>query len=518
MPALLIAVVMAVVTGMWQFALFSILSLLSGFLTASIVRKGKKEPDLDFTDQPVWLHPSAIAIGDRKLAKSNLFLREHQSDYIFDYLTKKVAQEKVNQKAKQLAEGFYKALNRGILPFWVGVSDSADLELDLARDGPHALIVGTTGSGKSELLRLITCSLLSSSPMDCIRLILIDFKGGAALREIFRHPTALALITDLDTSNHERFWSYLQGELLIREHQLSTLGVSSIAETNLPRLVVLADELPAILQSGPLPLTVIDAIAARGRSLGVHLIATSQSLFGIPRSLLSNFPMRFGLGITDPGDLISLMPNARQVANSSSKAVLAVGNKISNFDFPQVTALPNLDDPKPSEIEVKKWMVGLETEMLGPNDVAAYLEDPLNHLVTPITWQELTGVSVLVVGASASGKTGICSRASDWFNQVLDCPSQDVLEQALAGGEPALCAVSTSTVLPLSIQRKFEKVIYLRQGNFEQHLSAGLPKTQWQDDLPPGRGWYRGKQIQLVMPEPIAVLSTLKSEPKQQVR
>ena len=58
----------------------------------------------------------------------------------------------------------------------------------------------------------------------------------------------------------------------------------------------------------------------------------------------------------------------------------------------------------------------------------------------------------------------------------------------------------SNVLIPLASQRKFENVIYLRQGNFEQHLAAGLPKGAWNENLPAGRGWFRGLAIQLAMP------------------
>ncbi|MFM8926786.1 MAG: FtsK/SpoIIIE domain-containing protein [Rhodoluna sp.] len=502
LPALVIALLMAWLTGMWQFALFALLSLVSGYVTSVVVRKRKKEPDLDYSDQPVWLHPMAVAIGDQLLPKTGLFLREHLSDYIFDYLTREVANREVAKKGIELAAKYYKSKMTGALPFWCGVSENSDLEFDLARDGPHALIVGATGAGKSELLKLITCSLMSSGDSSKVRLVLIDFKGGAALRQVARHPSTLVLITDLEPASHERFWLYLQGELLLREQKLAALRKSSIAETDMPRLLVIADELPAILSSVPVALTALEAIAARGRSLGVHLIATSQSLSGIPRSLLTNLPLRFALGITDPGDLVALVPSVRSVVLGQSRAIAVSGVKVVPFEFPVTNILPDMDKPKFDSAASAEWSFGLGNTFLADYSILGQFEDPLQHRLVTVGWNELSHQSVLVVGGSRSGKTTFCKRASFDFNIVLDCPSQSELEVALATGQKVACAISSSTILPLALQRRFETVIYLRQGNLEQHISAGLPRNQWNQDLPPGRCWFQGKQMQLAMKEP----------------
>jgi hypothetical protein len=76
------------------------------------------------------------------------------------------------------------------------------------------------------------------------------------------------------------------------------------------------------------------------------------------------------------------------------------------------------------------------------------------------------------------------------------------LEEAFASGNQVFCAMPSAFLIPLSLQRRFENVIYLRQGNLDQHLAAGLPKSQWNEKLPAGRGWFRGLSIQLAMPTP----------------
>lgn len=507
-PAVVIALIMALFTGMWQFALFALLSAISGLITSAVLRQKRKEPDLDYSDQPIWLHPAAVAIGDKVLPRTGLFFREHMSDHFFNYFTQLTSARDVAIRAQALAKDFYKAKLNAALPFWAGLAENSDLEFDLVTNGPHALIVGSTGSGKSEFLRLVTCSLLASKEARDIRLVLIDFKGGAALRSLEDHPSTLTLITDIDSADHERFWLYLQGELRLRELALAQQGVSSISQAeDLPRLIVLADELPAILASSPLALQSFEAIAARGRSLGVHLIATSQSLSGIPRTLITNLALRFALGVTDPGDLIALMPTIRPGEFFPGRAIAITGGKSVGFDFPMIGELPNIGKPKFDSEAAKSWSLGLPIEVVYQDDAFGLIEEPLSHSRYFLPWSEILGKNILVVGATKSGKTSFCQLAQRHFRAVLDCPEISELENTLAT-EPAIaCAISTSQVLPLAIQRKFEQVIYLRQSNLDQHLAAGLPRSQWQEKLPAGRGWFRGKQIQLIKPELIQAVN-----------
>jgi hypothetical protein len=504
-PGLLLGVVMAMITGMWQFALFTCVSVLSAALTMALMRKKRREPDVDFSDQPLWVSSSALAIGDKLLPKSGWFFKEQYSDVFFDHFTKLAAEREVAQRTKDLESTFYKARRIGVLPFWAGVADANNLEFDLVADGPHCLIVGSTGSGKSEFLKLITSSLLAGVPAGSIQLVLVDFKGGAALRGFNDHPAALTMVTDLDESRHERFWLYLAGELKRRERILAEASVSAIdAMPNLARLLVLADELPAIISSHPLAIGTLDAIAARGRSLGVHLIATSQSLSGIPRALITNLTMRFALGSIDPGDLMSLLPSIRSTSVGNSAAIAIWGSNTCSFDFPMSKSIPNLGESKLFPELVKGWSNGLPLAIQSQNGLVGVFDIPSQHRFENLYFEDMHGSSVLVVGAVGSGKSTFCQSAKTWSQAiVLDCPTVEELEKAFQTGKQVFCAMSSSFLMPLSMQRKFESIIYLRQGNLDQHIAAGLPKNQWSEKLPAGRGWFKNLSIQLAMPTPL---------------
>jgi hypothetical protein len=294
-----------------------------------------------------------------------------------------------------------------------------------------------------------------------IQLVLVDFKGGAALRGLNKHPAALTLVTDLDEGRHERFWLYLAGELKRRERLLAEASVSAIdAMPNLSRLIVLADELPAIISSHPLAIGTLDAIAARGRSLGVHLIATSQSLSGIPRALITNLTMRFALGSVDPGDLISLLPSIRAGASSSARAVAIWGSNTCSFDFPISKTIPNLGEAKLFPELVAGWSNGLPLQIQSVNGLVGVFDIPSQQRFENLYLADLQNSSFLVVGAKGTGKSTFCETAKDLPNAiVLDCPNIEQLEQAFQSGRQVLCAMSSSFLMPLALQRKFENII-----------------------------------------------------------
>jgi hypothetical protein len=280
--------------------------------------------------------------------------------------------------------------------------------------------------------------------------------------------------------------------------------VSSIdAYPDLARMIVLADELPAIITSHPLAIGTLDAIAARGRSLGVHLIATSQSLSGIPRALITNLSMRFALGAMDPGDLISLLPGVRAGVSNSSRAIAIWGSSTMSFDFPISKSIPSLGESKLFPDLVNGWTNGLPLKIISKDLLLGVFDIPIQQRFENFTFAELNETSLLVVGANSSGKSTFCNSARINADAiVLDCPTIQELEEAFQSGRQIICAMSSSFLMPLSLQRRFENLIYLRQGNLDQHLAAGLPKNQWNEKLPAGRGWFKNLSIQLAMPEP----------------
>jgi hypothetical protein len=142
---------------------------------------------------------------------------------------------------------------------------------------------------------------------------------------------------------------------------------------------------------------------------------------------------------------------------------------------------------------------------------------PVQQRFENFTFAELNGTSLLLVGANSSGKTSFCNSARLNTNAiVLDCPTTEELEQAFQSGSQIICAMSSSFLMPLSLQRRFENLIYLRQGNLDQHLAGGLPKNQWNEKLPAGRGWFKNLSIQLAMPEPSLNQQSQAREPQLQ--
>ncbi len=158
--------------------------------------------------------------------------------------------------------------------------------------GPHGMLVGATGSGKSELLRSLTAALAARHDPSLVNLLLIDFKGGAAFADLAQLPHVAGLVTNLadDLSLVDRMQLALTGELARRQEQLRLAGnLGSIADYQaarargaaldpLPYLVVVVDEFGELLAAKPDFVDTFLTLARLGRSLGVHLLLATQRL------------------------------------------------------------------------------------------------------------------------------------------------------------------------------------------------------------------------------------------------
>lgn len=175
----------------------------------------------------------------------------------------------------------------------LGVAEHGPLVLDLATDGPHGLVAGTTGAGKSELLQSLVAGLATTSPPDELNVVLVDYKGGAAFRDCQALPHTVGMVTDLDAHLTERALRSLQAELKRREQVLAAAGTKDIGDyvetrtsgrkdlAPLPRLVIVMDEFASLAVELPDFIKGLVGIAQRGRSLGVHLVLATQRPTGV---------------------------------------------------------------------------------------------------------------------------------------------------------------------------------------------------------------------------------------------
>ncbi|MDR0344119.1 MAG: cell division protein FtsK [Nocardiopsaceae bacterium] len=196
----------------------------------------------------------------------------------------------------------------------IGVGGDGPASIDLRADGPHGLVAGTTGSGKSELLQTIIASLAVVNRPDSMNFVLIDYKGGSAFKDCARLPHTVGMVSDLDGHLTERALASLAAELKRREEVLLAAGAKDIedywdtrrTQPDLPplsRLVLIIDEFASLVAELPDFVTGLVGIAQRGRSLGVHLLLATQRPAGVVSAdIRANTNLRIALRVTDPDE------------------------------------------------------------------------------------------------------------------------------------------------------------------------------------------------------------------------
>ncbi|MBX7270173.1 type VII secretion protein EccCa [Micromonospora sp. Llam7] len=206
--------------------------------------------------------------------------------------------------------------NRDRLRVPIGVgTDGGPVELDLkesAQDGmgPHGLLIGATGSGKSELLRTLVLALAASHSSESLNFVLVDFKGGATFTRLDGLPHTSAVITNLadELPLVDRMTDSINGELVRRQELLRAAGnyasqrdyekarAAGAPLTPLPSLLIICDEFSELLTAKPDFIDMFVQIGRVGRSLGVHLLLASQRLEeGRLRGLDTHLSYRIGL-------------------------------------------------------------------------------------------------------------------------------------------------------------------------------------------------------------------------------
>jgi S-DNA-T family DNA segregation ATPase FtsK/SpoIIIE len=218
----------------------------------------------------------------------------------------------------------------------VGLMEGAPLVLDLRADGPHALIAGTTGAGKSELLQTLVASLALTQSPERVTFLLVDYKGGAAFNECVALPHCVGLVTDLDTRLARRALTSLRAELGRRERLLAQAGATDLADMEAkdsrntpPSLLIIVDEFAALVREIPEFIDGVVDIAQRGRSLGLHLVLATQRPAGVVTdNIRANTNLRVALRVADEHesiDVIGVSDAARLDRRTPGRAVVRVG-------------------------------------------------------------------------------------------------------------------------------------------------------------------------------------------------
>ena len=194
----------------------------------------------------------------------------------------------------------------------VGEGPDGPFQLDLRDQGPHALVGGTTGSGKSEFLQTWIMGMAATHSPSRVSFLLVDYKGGAAFADCVRLPHTVGLVTDLSPHLVRRALTSLRAELRYREHLLQSRDYKAKDLLEMerrrdpaapPSLVIVVDEFAALAKEVPEFVDGVIDVAQRGRSLGLHLVLATQRPAGVIKdSLRTNTNLRVALRMNDEAD------------------------------------------------------------------------------------------------------------------------------------------------------------------------------------------------------------------------
>jgi energy-coupling factor transporter ATP-binding protein EcfA2 len=328
LPSLAYGVMLAVSTGNYFLLVSTGLTLcVAIFVRYRIARRPKlsDKTQLRVIDKRIWL-------DDYRMPRSQILWTNEQAELIFDRLGKPA------EASTGYADFIVRSedLDAAHLQIALGFNMKTAVIKSLVDDGPHAVLIGRTGSGKTELLRSMLRTITTSNAT--CDLVCIDFKGGLGLAEF--ETTAQLFCSDQDLAHAEQVIQSLKQELAARELQQKSYG----------RLVIAVDELSHLLTSVKSSAEVLAAIAARGRSFKMHLVLTNQNLSGVSRALLSNIGLRILIGQPDPVDAAMLGSTSKSNEAAPVGAQLAQAQIVGHGAVAEVFAfaLPGYSAEQPS--------------------------------------------------------------------------------------------------------------------------------------------------------------------------
>lgn len=313
----------------------------------------------------------------------------------------------------------------------LGTGYDGDFAVDLVRDGPHALVAGTTGSGKSELLQTLVASLAVVNRPDEMTFVLVDYKGGSAFAECADLPHTVGLVTDLDTRLVERALVSLGAELRRRESLLATVGAKDIedyldkrarggdTEPPLPRLLLVIDEFASMARELPDFVSGLVNIAQRGRSLGIHLVLATQRPSGaVTADIRANTNLRIALRTTDTSESRDIIdaPDSGDISPANpGRAYARLGpSALLPFQAGRVGGRrPSGTVVTDTEVPVRARVVSWQ-ELGGPlgTAVAGARSDSGSAFAT----EAVTDLTVLTAAvAQAAHDTGVPRQPSPWL-------------------------------------------------------------------------------------------------------
>ncbi len=295
------------------------------------------------------------------------------------------------------------------VPIGQGVNGTIWIDLNESAHGPHGIIAGTTGAGKSELLQSLIVGLAITHHPHLVNFVLVDFKGGAAFKPFEKIPHTVGMVTDLSGRLTERALVALKSELKRREHSLSKANAKNITQYQamrldpqnlaisepLPHLFIIIDEFAELAKEHPTFIEGLVSVVQKGRSLGVHLILATQKPTGsVNSNIWSNLKFRICLRVAslqDSRDMLGRSEAGLLPSTIPGRAYFQIGAEIFKLFQSARTSLPARisDIPLPLLAEKNEEMTDMQVLMglLEPYQATLGAElfrpwpDPLPHRI-----------------------------------------------------------------------------------------------------------------------------------------
>ena len=376
----------------------------------------------------------------------------------------------------------------------VGESYDGPFGVDLRKDGPHGLIAGTTGSGKSELLQTIVASLAVANRPDEMVFVLVDYKGGSAFKDCVQLPHTVGMVTDLDPHQVERALVSLSAELTRRERTLAAAGAKDIEDYQIlldrerrggqqrympiPRLLIVIDEFASMTRDLPDFVTGLVNIAQRGRSLGIHLILATQRPSGVVSAdIRANTNLRIALRVTDPAESADVIdaPDAARIAKSTpGRAYVRLGHaSLIPFQAGRVGGRRRgTARGAGAEVTVRPWLARVDWAGLGQ-------PEPARPAARQRAEEEVTDLKVLVeqVNRAARGLS-IPRQHSPWLPALACSVQLTDIRPATGDGQWAERGEITA---PFGIEdlpeHQLQRPAVVSLETFSHLMAAGAPRS-----------------------------------------